>query len=70
MKINPRKLDIAMANLCLTTRDLQKLGRLSRTTIAKMRNDSEYIANPKTIGKIAKALNVTVEELTVKEGDD
>jgi len=68
MKINPKRFNITMAKLCLTTRDLQKIGGLSRSTIARVRSDPEYEPNLKTIGKIAKALNVSVEYLTETEG--
>jgi transcriptional regulator with XRE-family HTH domain len=63
MKINARNFNITMAKLCLTARDLQKLGKLSRSTIAKVKHDPTYEPNLKTIGKIAKALNVSVEYL-------
>ena len=64
MRINAKKFNITMAKLCLTTRDLQKLGGLSRSTIAKVKHDPNYEPNLKTIGKIAKALDVSVEYLT------
>ena len=67
MKINPQRFSIKMAEHCLTTRDLQRLGSLSRSTISKIKYDPDYIPNPKTIGKIAKALGVTVEYLIEKE---
>ena len=68
MKINQKRFNVTMAKLCLTTRDLQKSGNLSRSTIARIKKDNEYMPNPKTIGKIAKALGVTVEYLTETEG--
>ena len=68
MKINVKKFNIAMATLCLTTRDLQKFGGLSRSTIARVRRDPDYKPNLKTIGKIAKAFGVSVEYLTETEG--
>jgi transcriptional regulator with XRE-family HTH domain len=64
MKINARNFNITMAKLCLTARYLQKLGKLSRSTIAKVKHDPTYEPNSKTIGKIAKALDVSVEYLT------
>lgn len=67
VKINPTRFNVTMAKLCLTTRDLQKSGGLSRSTIAKVKNDPNYVPNLKTIGKIAKALGVTVEYLTETE---
>ena len=68
MKINAKRFNLAMAKLCFTTRDLQKSGGLSRSTIARVRIDPNYKPNPKTIGKIAKALGVSVEYLTETEG--
>jgi len=68
MRINPTRFNLTMARLCMTTRELQKLGGLSRSTIARVKHDPSYEPNPKTIGKIAKALGVTVEYLTETEG--
>jgi len=68
MQINPTRFNLTMARLCMTTRELQKLGGLSRSTIARVKHDPSYAPNPKTIGKIAKALGVTVEYLTETEG--
>lgn len=64
MRINPEKLALAMAEACLTTRDLQVKGRLSNVTITKAKNDPAYQPTLKTIGKMAKALGVSVEYLT------
>jgi DNA-binding Xre family transcriptional regulator len=64
MQINVKRFNVTMAKLCLTTRDLQKMGGLSRSTIAKVKHDPSYEPNLKTIGKIAKALDVSVEYLT------
>lgn len=62
MKINRQKLQLAMANACLNMDDLAALAEVSRVSISKylsgLRNPK-----PKTIGKIAKALNVPVENL-------
>ena len=64
MRINPERLSLAMAEACLTTRDLQTKGSLSNSTITKAKNDPAYRPTLKTIGKLAKALNVPVEYLT------
>lgn len=62
MKINKQKLQLAMANACLNMDDLAAQAEVSRVSISKylsgLRNPK-----PKTIGKIAKALNVPVENL-------
>lgn len=69
MKINKQKLQIAMANKCMSTDDLVRLSGVSRISISKylsgMRNP-----RPKALGKIAKALDVPVEKLIdMEEGD-
>lgn len=62
MKINKQKLQLAMANACLSMDDLATLAGVSRISIGKylsgLRNPK-----PKTLGKIAKALDVPVEKL-------
>lgn len=69
MKINKQKLQLAMANACMNMEDLATQAEISRISISKyisgLRNPK-----PKTIGKIAKALNVPVEKLIDMEGSD
>ncbi len=62
MKINDEKLEIAMANKCMTINQLAAKSGVSRMSLAN------YTANrrnpkPSTVGKIAKALDVKVEDL-------
>ncbi|MCC5910160.1 MAG: helix-turn-helix transcriptional regulator [Clostridiaceae bacterium] len=62
MNFSGDKLLLAMANGCMTVGDLAKQAEISRVGL------TSYISgkrNPKpaTIGKIAKALNVKVEDL-------
>ena len=66
MKINPMKLEIAIANSGLTMKEIQRQGRLSNITITRARNAPEKL-NLFTVGKLARALGVDVEEL-VEEG--
>ena len=61
MKINSAKLDVAMANACITTNELSKKTNLNYSTLTRIKSGSH--ANPATVGKIAKALNIRVEEL-------
>ena len=51
-----------MANACITINELSKKSNVSRYTLNKYTSGK---SNPKpaTIGKLAKALNVPVEEL-------
>jgi len=64
MKINQRNLKTAMATHCLSIRELQTLGEVSRMTIVKALNNPTYEPTTKTIGKLANALGVSVEHLT------
>lgn len=69
MRINKQKLQIAMANACLNMDDLAILANVSRVSL------TQYISGnteprTKTLGKIAKALNVPVESLIDMEGGD
>lgn len=62
MIINKHKLEIAMGNACLTYDELAKNAGVTRISIGKYLSGKR---NPKpiTVGKIAKALNVTVQEI-------
>lgn len=62
MKINKQKLQVAMANACLSMDDLAALAEVSRVSISKYLSGKRQ-PKPKTVGKIAKALNVPVTEI-------
>lgn len=62
MKLNARKLDLAMAKACITTTELCEVSGVSRPSFAKIRTGRRN-PKPATIGKIAKALNCDVEDL-------
>ena len=61
MKINRDKLELLMANACITKKDLAKKADLSEITVARMKTGKNV--KPITIGKIAKALKVKAEDL-------
>lgn len=65
MKINVMKLNVAMAKACITTNELSNKAELNYSTLTRIKSGTQ--ANPATIGKIAKALNVNVEELIETE---
>lgn len=65
MKANRFKLEIAMANKCMNTSDLQASTKMPRPTINNVITGRGV--RPATIGKIAKALEVSVEDLIDKE---
>jgi len=61
MKANKLKLKIAMARACMNTEDIQKTTGMPRPTINNVMTGKNV--RPATIGKIAKALSVDVEEI-------
>ncbi|MGN0687158.1 MAG: helix-turn-helix domain-containing protein [Oscillospiraceae bacterium] len=62
MKISKEKLEIAMGNALVTAKELSEQTGIAPETITRIKKGKQ---NPKpvTIGKIAKALNVKVEDL-------
>lgn len=65
-KINSQKVILARANAGLTEKELAKLSKVGVNTISKIENCH---SQPKasTIGKIAKALNVKLEDLILMQ---
>ena len=61
MKINKQRLQIAMANACLNMDDLAALAGISRVSLTKYVSGSTR-PRTKTVGKIAKALNVGTQK--------
>lgn len=66
MKIDKNKLELAMARKCVSAEELSKKTDISTITIARIRNGSQ-MGRTKTIGLIAKALEVDVTEIIVDE---
>ncbi|MGI6091942.1 MAG: helix-turn-helix domain-containing protein [Negativicutes bacterium] len=62
MNLSTSKLLLAMANACMTVTVLAERSGLSRPALTKF-TTGKTNPKPATIGKIAKALNVRVEEL-------
>jgi transcriptional regulator with XRE-family HTH domain len=66
MKIDNEKLEIAMANECMLCKELCSKAGIGESTLrqikAGMRNPT-----PATVGKIARALGVKVQEIIVEE---
>ncbi len=63
MKLDHNKLDLLRARNVLTISQLAKAANVSTMSIVRGKNPGVT-----TIGKIAKALGVDVEEIIVKEG--
>lgn len=66
MNLNLNKLKLIQARACLSTNDLVNITKLSRATISRVIN-GKVTATPKTIGLIARALNVDVTEIISEE---
>ena len=67
MNLDLNKLKLIQARACLSTNDLTEMTRLSRATVSRVIN-GKVKATPKTIGLIAKALNVDVAEI-ISDGE-
>lgn len=67
MKINNSKLQIALATACMNPYDLCKAVNIQYQTYRRI--SAGYKCKPATAGKIAKALNVPVEQLVDLESD-
>lgn len=66
MKVNSEKLMIAQANSCLNNKELCKIAEIGTLTLLEIKNGKRK-PTLKTVGKIAKALNVDVTELLETE---
>jgi transcriptional regulator with XRE-family HTH domain len=62
MKVDCIKLNLALAKSCLSMTELSKLSGINKVTLTRIRKERQE-PKPKTVGKIAKALNVDVTEL-------
>ena len=69
MKIDVKKLDIAIANSGLMLKDVATASELSEVALRNIRT-GKSVPKLRTIGLIAKALGVGVQEIIVQEGDD
>lgn len=66
MNLDLNKLKLIQARACLSTNDLTEMTGLSRATVSRVIN-GKVKATPKTIGLIAKALNIDVAEIISDE---
>lgn len=62
MKLSVKKLKLLLANNVMTTEELSKKSEVSQVTIARMKAGTQE-PRPQTLGKIARALGVKVEDL-------
>lgn len=66
MKIDTHKLSIEIARNCFSSEELSKNAGISRVTLQRLKSGKQ-VARPQTIGKLAKALEVKVEDLLTEE---
>jgi len=62
MKVSNESLDLALANSCISMTELSKLSGVNKVTLTRISRGTQD-PMPKTVGKIARALNVPVEYL-------
>lgn len=66
MKINPDRFALARAKACMSVRDVMASAKVSPANLARIgRGRGE--TQPQTVGRLAKALGVTVEYLIGEE---
>ena len=65
MKIDAKKLDLALAKRCMNLSDLREGS--SQQTLKRIRRGEEV--KPATAGRIARALGVDVSEIIKQEGE-
>lgn len=62
MTVNTTKLNLLMANRMLTMRELSEESGVSLVTLARLKAGTQ-VSRPQTLGKVAFALGVKVEDL-------
>lgn len=69
MEVEKSKLELALARNCYSLLDLKDKSKIGGSVISKLTKE-KIILRPKTVGIIAKALNVDVDFLLKKEKMD
>ena len=65
MRINRDVLSTELARKCMTWKDLSEKSGINTVTLARINNGSQE-PMPRTVGRLALALGVSIEALTVK----
>lgn len=66
MIIDNYKINLLLANKCMSINELAAASGVDKVTISRIRNGSQR-PRPKTLGKIARALETNVENLISKK---
>ena len=67
MIIDVMKLKIAMARACMGVADLGEKANVGRATLVRILHDDGQNVRCKTVGKLARALDVDVLDLIAKD---
>lgn len=67
MKANRQMLQLAMANACLTTKELAEAAKMPRPSVNNVITGRNV--KPATLGKIARALGVPVTDILEQQED-
>ena len=65
MKIDVKKLEMAMAHACMNVSNIANKAGIARQTIVYAKRGQKIL--PSTVGKIAKAIGVDPAEIIVEE---
>ncbi len=68
MKLNAKKYDLCLASACMSVQEFAEKSGVSQITLRRIKTGKQE-ARPQTVGKIARALNVRVEDL-IEEGEE
>lgn len=69
IKIDINKVELLIAKMGMSAKEFSEHSRINETTLCRIRNGRQA-PNIKTIGKLAKALKVDVEEIVVQYGKE
>jgi transcriptional regulator with XRE-family HTH domain len=64
VKFDVNKYEFLIASKCLSEKELSEISGVGRATLSQIKNNIRK-PMPKTVGRIAKALEVKVEELVL-----
>ncbi|MCB5599873.1 helix-turn-helix domain-containing protein [Blautia hansenii] len=69
MRIDTEKLDVLIANKGLMLKDVASASGITENCFRNIRT-GKAVPRLRTIGRIASALNVSVKDLIIKDGED
>lgn len=62
IKIDTKKVDLLIAKMEMSAKEFSEHSHINETTLCRIRKGKQ-VPNIKTVGKLAKALDVDVEEI-------